>query len=331
MSATLETPAAAQPASAPAAAFGHRLAPPGDPFEGAEFDEIYRARIEPELLKREAERKGAVRLFFGAVAVGAALIVIEFLLTPVVTSGRSYIPPFVILMITAGAAGFVGYIPVAGVAARAKSGVINALCGPLGIAYKPVGGEAPSFDTFLKLNLLPRPSSKVVEDFFTGRRRDVDFALCEATLTQGEGKNRHTVFQGQLIRLAQTRRLASTTVVLRNTGWFSRFECPKGLEQVGLEDPKFNKIFAVFGSDQVEARVILTPSFMQQLVDLETGYNGKHLRCGFDQVELLVAVEGSDRFEMGNMFTSLVQRARVEKIARDIEQVFKLIDEFAAS
>ena len=30
------------------------------------------------------------------------------------------------------------------------------------------------------------------------------------------------------------------------------------------------------------------------------------------------------------MFTTLVERSRVEGIARDVEQVFKLIDEFSA-
>ena len=50
---------------------------------------------------------------------------------------------------------------------------------------------------------------------------------------------------------------------------------------MGLEDPTFNKAFAVFGSDQVEAREILTPTFMQQLVDLESAYSGAHLRYAF--------------------------------------------------
>jgi hypothetical protein len=98
---------------------------------------------------------------------------------------------------------------------------------------------------------------------------------------------------------------------------------------VGLEDPAFNKAFAVFGSDQVEAREILTPVFMQRIVDLEHAYSGHHLRYAFSGADLLIAVEGPSRFEIGNMFSSLVDRRRVEGIARDLEQVFKLIDDFA--
>jgi hypothetical protein len=70
---------------------------------------------------------------------------------------------------------------------------------------------------------------------------------------------------------------------------------------------------------------------MQQLNDLEGAYHGAHIRCGFDQAQLLVALEGPNRFEIGSMFTSLVDRSRVEGIARNLEQVFKLIDEFRAA
>jgi hypothetical protein len=160
------------------------------------------------------------------------------------------------------------------------------------------------------------------------RRGSVDFAICEATLHQGSGKSRHVVFSGQLFRLVTPRRLASTTVVLRNTGWLKQFECPSGLRAVGLEDPTFNQAFAVFASDQVESREVLTPVFMQQLVDLESAYAGGHIRCAFSESELLIALEGPNRFEIGSMFSSLVDRSRVEGIARNIEQVFKMIDEF---
>jgi hypothetical protein len=118
-------------------------------------------------------------------------------------------------------------------------------------------------------------------------------------------------------------------VVLCNSGWLNRFECPHGLEKVGLEDPRFNQAFVVFGGDQVEAREILTPTFMEQLNALESAYAGAQLRCAFVGSDLLIALEGPSRFEIGGMFTSLVERQRVEGIARGLEQVFGVIDQFA--
>ena len=320
-----------QPAAAPAPAaesFGHRLAPPGDPLEGASFDALYQARIEPELVKREAERRGAMKTFVLALFAGAILVFLEYMLFSSGPNGGSHSPGPTLIIFTMIAAGVIGYLPLAGVAKRAKVSVLEALCGPIGISYRADGPDPASFPTFRSLNLLPGYTDKAFKDFFNGRRGQVDFDLCGCMLHEGSGKNRHVVFHGQLFRLATPRRLASTTVVLRNSGWMNRFECPSGLQRIGLEDPNFNKAFCVFGSDQVEAREILTPTFMQRLNDLEATYQGQHIRCAFSQAELLIALEAPDRFEIGNMFSSLVERSRVETIARNLEQVFKLIDEF---
>jgi hypothetical protein len=329
MTATADALQTSPPAPAPSAAgFGHRLAPPGDPLEGASFDAVFDAKIKPELVKCEAERKGAIKTFFVALAGGVVLVMLENYLTAPLTHYQFKYADWRIELATIVIAAFVGYLPLSGVAKRAKVGVLTALCTPLGIAYSAGGGDPASFPTFTALNLLPHYSEKAFSDFFSGRRGRVDFNLCEATLHQGSGKSRTMVFNGQLLRLTMPKSFACRTVVLRNTGWFKSFECPRGLSAIGLEDPRFDETFAVFGSDQVAAREILTPALMQQLNALEASYAGSHIRCGFDENQLLVALEGVNRFGIGNMFSNLVQRQRVEGIARSLEQVFKLIDQF---
>ncbi|MFI4975325.1 MAG: DUF3137 domain-containing protein [Caulobacterales bacterium] len=315
MAATLAPPPAAS-----AAGFGHRLAPPGDPLEGAPFDALYEKSIEPELAVCEGERQKALTIFIGAVAVGAVAVLAEYL----------FFHNFQIMLMTGFAFGVIGYMPLRSVGQKAKVGVISALCGPLNITYQP-SCDGPDFDAFRRYNLLPSASDKTFEDYFTGRRGSVEFALYEAILHQGSGKNRTLVFQGQLFRITTPRKLLATTVVLKNSGWLNMFECPAGLQKVGLEDPEFQKIWQVFGSDQVEAREILTPSFMQELVNLEAGFVGKHLRCAFVGPDLFIALEHGEQFDIGNMFTTLVDRARVEGIARNLEQVFKVIDEFGGA
>jgi hypothetical protein len=328
MTATLDSLAPPQTPAPAAASFGHRLIPAGDPLAGQAFEAIYEARIKPELVKCEAQRQRAVWLFVGGVVLAVALVAIELLAMPVIIGQPGAQPNFAVVFITLPVVCLVAYLPLAGVGSRAKLAVIQALCEPLGVSYALKAQSGPSYPTFLALHLLPRPTTVTFADLFSGRRGDVDFALCEARLVQGSGKNQTTVFQGQLFRLVTPRRLGSTTVVLRNSGWLNRFECPQGLEAVGLEDPVFNKAFAVFGADQVEAREVLTPTFMQQLDDLETAYAGGHIRCAFETAELLIALEGRPRFGIGSLFSSLVDRSRVESIARDIEQVFTLIDHF---
>src|SRR5665213_3444949 len=115
MTATLDSLAA--PAPAAGADFGHRLIPAGDPLAGEAFDAIYEAKIKPELVKCEALRLRAAGIFFGGVAVAAALVVLEFLVTPVL-AGHPALPNFTIVLITLMVVIFVGYIPLAGVGAR---------------------------------------------------------------------------------------------------------------------------------------------------------------------------------------------------------------------
>ena len=324
MTATLDSALAPQPN----AAFGHRMAPAGDPLGGQAFDAIYESKIKPELVKAEQARQGAVRIFLAGLVLAAALVGVEVWLTGVITEGRSSIPNTWVLIVTVFVVPFLAYIPLAGVGAKAKLAVIQALCDPIGVTYALRAKELDGYAAFLSLNLLPKNSRTTFEDIFTGERAGTKFTLCNATLIQGSGKNQRTVFQGQVFHLTTPRRLLGTTVVLRNSGWLNMFEKPKGLDSVGLEDPVFNKAFVVFGSDQVEAREILTPVFMQELNDLETAYKAAHLRCGFQASEAFIAMQGKERFGIGSLFSSLVDRARVETIARDIEQVFTLIDRF---
>ena len=289
-----------------------------DVLEGVAFDNLYTAKIEPELETLEQRRKSAFGLFLAIAMVGAIPLVGELL----------FLPNFQLLIITAVLTGALAYVPLARVQVASKEAIINALCAPLAITYTETKFEAPAFATFLSLHLLPRPDDSTFQDLFSGRHGEVAFQLWQATCSQGSGKSRHVVFRGQVFRITTPRKLLGTTVVLRDTGWLDRFECPQGLKKVGLEDPRFEQVFEVFGSDQVEAREILTPTFMEQLLKLEQSYAGERLRCGFVGPDLMIAVEAPLRFGVGNMFTTLVDRTRVQRIAADIEAVFKLIDEF---
>ncbi len=298
-----------------------------NPLTGDAFDRLYDDKIKSELEKREVDRKAAMQTFRAIIGAGIAVMVMESGLTFQFTHGRTFMPDVRILVATMVGFGALSYLPLARVAAKAKVGVIEALCGALGMTYS-AKGQLSSFQTFQTLRLLEHPDDSTFEDHFEGVRASCAFELCEATLTRGSGKNRTTVFRGQLFRIAFPRKFLGTTVVLRDSGWLNRFECPPHLSKVGLEDAHFENIFEVFGSDQVEARAILTPAFMQQLADLETAYCGHHIRCAFIDGDLLIAIEAPNRFEIGGMFSTLVDRSRVETIARDIGAVFQLVDSF---
>jgi len=89
-------------------------------------------------------------------------------------------------------------------------------------------------------------------------------------------------------------------------------------------------VFEVYGNDQVIARYMLTPSFMERLLALETGFKGKNVRAVFDENsgkgELLIAAETGDQFEVSSIFKPVPERADVMKVLEEIKQVTDLIE-----
>jgi hypothetical protein len=107
---------------------------------------------------------------------------------------------------------------------------------------------------------------------------------------------------------------------------FNVFGSGEGLKRVGLEDPKFEKVFEVYGSDQVEARYLVHPVLMERLLDLEASFHGQKLRCAFEYGDLLIAVEGGNLFEPGDLFKPLPDPARARRIVEEIGKVLRVMD-----
>ena len=302
-----------------------------DPLTGPGFDALWTGQIEPQLRMLEGARRKAARQAMLIFLAFGGLVGIEALLAGWITDGKSYMPGSFILFFTFMAAVLTAVIPLNGVERRTKAKVIEALCAPLGVGYRAALKEPDVCQRLTGLGLLPRGGTRHFEDQFQGRRGDTDFMLCEARLQLGAAGNAAGRFVGQIFRITSPRRFAGVTVLLRQDGWKDRFECPSGLRPVGLEDPRFEQTWAVFGDDQIEARALLTPPFMQQLAALESAFSGAHIRCAFLEGDLMIAFEGESRFEAGGMLTNLDKRARAVGIANDIRAVFNLIDAFVAA
>lgn len=285
-----------------------------------DFRALYDSAIRPELEALELRRRKAMDFLKVVGGIGLLLVIVVNIIP-----GNG---PEGMLMLAGLAMCVISVIPVLKIGTEAKGVIVGALCKALGLQFQPNGFKPAALQQMQALRLLPAFDSERYEDRFTGSRRGCDFELCEADLDQGSGKSRTNVFKGQLFSVAFPRRFLGTTVVLRDAGWWNRFGRPKDLERVGLEDPHFEKIFEVTGSDQVEARAILTPDFMEKLLALEAVFEGTALRCAFAGGRVLIAVEGKDRFEIGDVFRNLVDYGRVQQVARDLEAVFGLIDSF---
>ncbi len=93
------------------------------------------------------------------------------------------------------------------------------------------------------------------------------------------------------ILLDMNKNFSGKTIVKRDTGiignWFTKkfrrkldsyASRSKLLKSVKLEDPIFEKKFEVYSSDQVEARYLLTTSFMERILELSNLFSENKLK-----------------------------------------------------
>ena len=124
------------------------------------------------------------------------------------------------------------------------------------------------------------------EDHVSGHREQVPFEFSEIDAQKEEvyyedGKKRKrkvTIFQGLFFRASFNKHIQGETLVFPDLAesmfgsLVGNFLQSANGEHAGklvkLEDVEFEKKFAVYGTDQIEARYILTPSMMREMTNL---------------------------------------------------------------
>ena len=101
------------------------------------------------------------------------------------------------------------------------------------------------------------------------------------------------------------------------------------LNDIKLEDPKFNKRFNVYSSDEVEARYLVTPLFMELLNNLKTAFGSKQLKCSFFNDTFMIAISTKkDLFELGDLSTPCNSPKFVLQFWRELTSIYKMIEYF---
>ena len=101
------------------------------------------------------------------------------------------------------------------------------------------------------------------------------------------------------------------------------------LFKINLEDRIFNKKFRVEAEDQIEARYILTPSFMERLNNLKSIYGSKNIRVNFNKDLVSIVIETKkDLFEIGDLYTRATDTKQVDRFFEEVIAITDIIDHF---
>jgi len=302
------------------------------------IDELWEDKLQPWLVERNAEQKAAYQRLWIALPIGyIAGIVAGILAMHYQGPVQLIVAAFLIPPVIAGVIGAQGLLELS---KKVKRELMGQIAGVAGLSYSLKPAMPSRFSRFKEHGLLPSDDRRSFEDHFQGDVHGADFELYEAHLEKRvrtkNGTHWVTIFRGVLIRIGFPRKVEGTTVITRDKGLFNGLEAfsrsfkDKKLERIGLVDPKFEKIFEVYGNDQVIARYMLTPSFMERLLALETAFKGKGVRAVFDensgQGELLIAAETGNQFEVSSLFKPVPERDDVMKVVGEIKQVSSIIE-----
>ncbi len=288
----------------------------------------YQDQILPRLIEGETQRQEVVRKVKREIPILAVIAV-------VVISGLflQFRHPMVLVM--GGVFSIIGLMSyaqsiTASIKANVKYNMVHGVCNYLGWQFSPDVEQGPDLIVITDNGLLPQIYHRIAyEDQIVGHLSGTDFSALECHMERkietDKGHRWDTVFRGMVIQIDFHRDFLGRTVVLRDKGFFNKRQ-NAGMQKVGLVDPVFEAIFEAYGTDQVEARYLLTPDFMQKLVDLEHSVDGKNIRFGFLNGFLYITLETPDRFEAGSIYKPLMDEARMQRILDEVSALCHVIE-----
>ena len=100
-------------------------------------------------------------------------------------------------------------------------------------------------------------------------------------------------------------------------------------KNIKLEDINFEKKFKVYSTDQIEARYLVTPSFMERLYNLKTAFGAKNIKCSFYSDKLILAIPTQkDLFEFGELYQPLTKSKDIKRFYDEIIAIYRIINYF---
>ena len=103
----------------------------------------------------------------------------------------------------------------------------------------------------------------------------------------------------------------------------------KKMQEAKLEDIDFDNRFNVYTKDQVEARYLLTPSFMERLKSVETSFGTKGIKCSFFENTIMLAIPtNKDLFELGSLYCPIQKSKEIAKTYDQIKSIQNMIKHF---
>lgn len=307
-----------------------------------ELQKLYETELKPNLESLEDQRKSLKKktIFIIAIIVVFALIFLGSQFYPVVSSLLFLFPVGLV------AIGFLVYKIYVGkklYRTAFKESVVRKIVELINPTwnYSPTGHISHGY--YQTSKLFPKSVDRYKgDDLVTGVIEKTDFRISElhteykSETTDSEGRRKttwHTIFKGLFAHIDFNKEIKGETLVLPDTaekmfGSFGkRFQKMSGRGKlIQMDNVEFEKEFVVYGSDQIEARYVLTPTMMEAILSLKKQF-GKEVYFSFIGSRVYFGMEfKKDLFEP-RIFKSGVQFEDMRRMNEQFSVIETIIHE----
>jgi hypothetical protein len=183
-----------------------------------------------------------------------------------------------------------------------------------------------------------KPNRYKGDDYVRGTigKTPIEFSEIDAEYESGSGKDKHTVtvFKGIFFVGDFNKHFTCKTVVLPDTteslfGSFGKIFQAWNLSRdqlIKLEDPEFEKLFVVYGTDQIQARYILSTSLMARITDFKKK-TGQKIFLSFIDSKVYVAISYTKKLFEPKVFSTLMNFELIREYFEDLQLATGIVDD----
>lgn len=160
------------------------------------------------------------------------------------------------------------------------------------------------------------------DDCISGTFEKTQFSVAETKLRVDGGKNDITIFKGVCIDIPMKIPVSGYTL-LYNTKLPQKVPV---LEQISLEDVSFCKNYQIYSDNQIDARVLLTPVFIEKLNNLKKAFHNKRIDVAFfGNHAVFIVRTWKNLFESYSLFRKVTNIKTYEKFYDEIKAIYDMM------
>ena len=289
------------------------------------------------MLKKVLERKLIIATYIVFVALAAMFAISQRIAPPIPI-------PFIFIIVV------IGFIPllvyynsaVQDYRGEFKSKIIDAMIKAINPELNYAKDRCISQNEFYESGIFTTGIDRYKgEDWVKGRIGETDFEFSEihaeheSESTDSDGNRTtsyHTIFKGLFMKADFHKHFSGETYVLTDTAERYFGFIGKAMQKVStrghlvyLENPLFEKEFAVYSTDEVEARYLLSINMLERILELKQKFE-TDVQLSFVGSDVHIAIPNLDILEI-NIKQSLLEQEPILRCYTELRMCFDIIED----